>query len=78
MLDENGIEKEAQIITVIEVDNKEYVIYSIEKDTDNDNIYVKELFTDNMGNKNIKDIEENNKEKIFNIVKELINEVGSE
>ena len=32
--DENNIEREATLITVVEVDGKEYVIYSIDRDAE--------------------------------------------
>lgn len=78
MLDENGTEKEARIITIIEVDNIEYVVYAIDKDNESDDILVSEIVIDENGNKSIKSIAEEKKDKIFNIVKELINEVGNE
>ena len=33
ILDENNIEREADVVTVIEVEGKEYVVYSIDTDS---------------------------------------------
>ena len=43
MKDENGNEKEAEIITVIEIDNKEYVIYAVNKNEESDNIFASRI-----------------------------------
>ena len=38
--DEKNVERDATLLTVIEVDEKEYVIYSIDRDEENVNIFV--------------------------------------
>ena len=55
--DENNIEREATLITVVEVDGKEYVIYSIDRDAENVNIFVSALKKDLNGNDIIVDID---------------------
>lgn len=73
MFDENGNEKEAEIISVIEIDNQEYVIYSINKDEENDNIFASRLLKDELGNMEIKSItDDSEKEKVFEVIKELL------
>lgn len=73
MKDENGNEKEAEIITVIEIDNKEYVIYAVNKNEESDNIFASRIIKDENGNNVIKSIEnQEEKEKIFEIIKELL------
>ena len=73
VVDENNVEREATLITVIEVEKKEYAIYSIDRDEENVNIFVSELIKDENGHDILKDIEDlSEKEKITQIVKEII------
>ncbi len=71
--DEKNVERDATLLTVIEVDEKEYVIYSIDRDEENVNIFVSELKKDSNGNDIIVDIEdENEKIKLNEIVRNII------
>ena len=73
MIDENGNEKEAEIITIIEIDNKEYVIYAVNKNEESDNIFASRIIKDENGNDVIKSIEnQQEKNKVFEIIKELL------
>lgn len=73
MIDENGNEKEAEIITIIEIDNKEYVIYAVNKNEESDNIFASRIIKDENGNDVIKSIENREeKNKVFEIIKELL------
>lgn len=73
MIDENGNEKEAEIITIIEIDNKEYVIYAVNKNEESDNIFASRIIKDENGNDVIKAIEnQEEKNKVFEIIKELL------
>ena len=73
MIDENGNEKEAEIITIIEIDNKEYVIYAVNKNEESDNIFASHIIKDENGNDVIKSIEnQEEKNKVFEIIKELL------
>ena len=73
MKDENGNEKEAEIITIIEIDNKEYVIYAVNKNEESDNIFASRIIKDENGNDVIKSIEnQEEKDKVFEIIKELL------
>ena len=73
MIDENGNEKEAEIITIIEIDNKEYVIYAVNKNEESDNIFASRIIKDEKGNDVIKSIEnQEEKNKVFEIIKELL------
>ena len=68
-----NVERDATLLTVIEVDEKEYVIYSIDRDEENVNIFVSELKKDSNGNDIIVDIEdENEKIKLNEIVRNII------
>ena len=71
--DEKNVERDATLLKVIEVDEKEYVIYSIDRDEENVNIFVSELKKDSNGNDIIVDIEdENEKIKLNEIVRNII------
>jgi uncharacterized protein YrzB (UPF0473 family) len=73
MIDENGNEKEAEIITIIEIDNKEYVIYAVNKNEESDNIFASRIIKDENGNDVIKSIEnQEEKNKVFEVIKELL------
>ncbi len=72
IVDEHGIDREANIICKFSIEDKDYVLYSIERDVENDNLFVSKLFNNNDGTSNIVDIEdENEKNKIGEVVKEL-------
>lgn len=76
VIDENNNEKEAEIITIFEHNNKEYVIYSINKDNENVDICVSKLEKDKEGYSIFKDItDKEEKEAIDNIVKEVIDQI---
>ncbi len=73
VIDENNIEREASLITVIEVDKKEYAIYSIVRDENTVNIFVSQLLKNEDGKDVLKNItDEREKEKIDKIVKDII------
>ena len=72
IVDENNIEREAKIITTIKDNGFEYVIYVIDRDNDNSNIFVSRLVTTTDGVKfdNIEDV--NEKKRIDDLVKDMI------
>lgn len=73
IIDENNVEREATVITVIEVDGKDYLVYSIDRDHENVNIFASLLKKDASGNDIIVDIEdENEKSKVNKVVREVI------
>lgn len=73
IIDENNVEREATVITVIEVDGKDYLVYSIDRDYENVNIFASLLKKDMNGNDIIVDIEdENEKMKVNKVVREVI------
>ena len=43
VIDEHNIDRVANVICAIDVDGSDYVVYSIERDSDNDNIFVSKL-----------------------------------
>lgn len=71
--DENNIERKATVITVIENEGKEYVVYSIARDEHNVNIFVSRLAKDSAGNEVIVDITDaNEKARLNELVREII------
>lgn len=73
VIDEHGIDRNANIICSIDVDGSDYVVYWIERDNDNDNVFVSKVLKNNDGTSNMVNIEDSiEKGKISEIVKELI------
>ena len=75
MYDENGQEKEGIVISVIEVLGQEYVIYGVEEDNDNYNVFVSRLEKDNNGDGQIIPItDKEEKDRVNDIVLDLLKE----
>lgn len=73
VVDENGIEHTAEVITAFSYKEKEYLIYSIDKDEENANILVSRLVKDSEGYDIIKDIDgDNERVDVQNAVKEIL------
>lgn len=73
VIDEHNIDRTANKICVVDVDGSDYIIYSIERDSDNDNIFVSKLLSNINGTSNMINIEDSmEKEKMVSLVKELI------
>ncbi len=76
VINENNNELEAEIITVFNYKDKEYVIYSINNDNDKVDICVSRLEKDEKGYSILKDIiDSKEKEEIDNAVKEIIDQI---
>lgn len=76
VINENNNEIEAEIITVFNYKDKEYVIYSINNDNDKVDICVSRLEKDEKGYSILKDIiDSKEKEEIDNAVKEIIDQI---
>lgn len=76
VIDENNNELEAEIITVFDYKEKEYVIYSIDKDEDNVDICVSLLEKDSNNYPIFKDITDSKEKKeIDRVVKEIIEQI---
>lgn len=76
VMDENGIEKEAEIITSFNYKEKDYIVYSIDKDEQTTNVFVSKLSKDNEGYDVIEDInDEIERNEIQNVVKEILSKV---
>lgn len=72
LVDEHNINREAKVITMIEYEGTEYVVYSIDRDEENANIFVSKLVKegDYLLLNEIQSVDI--KEKIDNVVKEMI------
>ena len=76
VINENNNEIEAEIITVFNYKDKEYVIYSINNDNDKVDICVSRLEKKKKGYSILKDIiDSKEKEEIDNAVKEIIDQI---
>ena len=72
LVDEHNINREAKIITILEYEGTEYVVYSIDRDEENANIFVSKLVKEG-DHLLLDEIQSTDvKEKIDNVVKEMI------
>ena len=72
LVDEHNINREAKKITMIEYEGTEYVVYSIDRDEENANIFVSKLVKEG-DHLLLDEIQSTDvKEKIDNVVKEMI------
>lgn len=69
IIDENGIEREAKIITTIKENGIDYVVYVINRDGDNSNIFVSRLVS---GVEFVDIVDKEEKERLDGIVKNII------
>ena len=73
VIDEHNIDRVANVICAIDVDGSDYVVYSIERDSDNDNIFVSKLVKNINETSNVVNIDDSmEKDKLSSLVKELI------
>ncbi len=73
VIDEHSIERTANVICAFDIDGSEYVTYWIERDAENDNVFVSKLLKNLDGTSNMVNIEDTmEKSKISDTVKELI------
>ena len=65
----NGQLKEAEVLKIISIDNREYVIYSVKKNDEDSNIMASEIVKDIEGYDKLIDIEDLSiKQKVLDIV----------
>ena len=73
VIDEHGIDREANIICGFNLSGQQYVLYWIERDSDNDNLFASKLLKNNDDTFNMINIEDAmEKSKISDIIKQLI------
>lgn len=72
IVDEHGIDRTASVIFSIDVSGSDYIVYAIERDNENDNIFVSKLIKNIDNTSNLMNIEDSmEKENISNLVKQL-------
>ena len=77
VLDEAGNEVEATIINVIEVNNQEYLLYSIDVNDEDANLYVNKIIKDENGEEDIVPIEDDiERNVVFEQIKKIMNEMN--
>ena len=76
VLDENNIEHTAEVITAFSYKEKEYLVYSVDEDEENSNIFVSRLVKDNEGYDVIEDIDDEiERAEVQNAVKEILSNI---
>ena len=76
MIDENGQERNANILNIIEINNQEYIVYSLEKNEEEEEIYASKLIKNSLGEEEIIQIENEEERKlVFETIRELIDEL---
>ena len=75
VLDENGNTVEADVIDIIEVDGKEYLLYSVDVNEEECDLYINRIVKNSNGEDDIIPIEdEEEKRRVFGILKDLMEE----
>ena len=73
IIDEHGIDRDARILCGLKIENVNYVLYAIERDSENDNLFVSKIINNFDGTSNMINIEDSlEKNRINSIVKELV------
>lgn len=73
VMDENNNQIEANVINVLEIDGENYVLFSVDADDENANLYVNKIITDTNGEDSFISIEDDReREHIFSVVNEII------
>ena len=65
VLDENGNEKEARVLNVVEIDGQEYLLYTVEENEEEENLYVNKIIKNENGEEDLAPIEMKKKDKAF-------------
>ena len=73
VLDENGNEVEARIINIVEIDEQEYLLYAIDKNEEEESLYVNKIIKNENGEEDLAQItDEEEKKNVFEILREAI------
>lgn len=74
--DEYGNNLKGKALNIIEIDGIEYLLYSVSVSSEEDSLYIKKIIKDENNEDNLIDItNEQEKEKVFNIIREYINNI---
>lgn len=75
MQDENGVQLEVEILTILQIDGIEYAVYSIDKDNTTSDVYAGRLVKDQNGQEGIFGIDNvEEKKRVFGIIDRMIRE----
>ena len=73
IVDEHGIDRDANVICGLKVSGADYVLYSIERDGDNNNLFISKVMNNFDGTSNMINIEDTmEKTRLNDVVKELV------
>ena len=76
MIDELGNEREANILNVVEINNQEYVVYSISKNEEEESIFASKIIKDELGNEDVVPIQDEEEKRIvFDTIRDIINDL---
>ena len=79
VIDEHNIDRDANVIFALDLEGSEYVVYSIERDEESNNVFVSKVVKNIDGTFNLANIEEEfEKESLSKIVKDLISKAVSD
>lgn len=73
MRDESGIEREARILNIVEINNQEYVVYAVSKNDDEESIFAQKIVRNQNNEEEIIPItDEEEKRIVFSSIKDMI------
>lgn len=72
MFDEDGIERVAKIITEVEVDGQDYIVYALEVENEQDKIYVSKM----VGEEIVDIVDPNERQIVNKSVIDLLNDMS--
>ena len=76
LLDENGNEVQGRIINIVEIDGQEYLLYSVDTNEDEENVFVNKIIKDVNGEDEFVAIEDEEERKyVFDTLKEMIDSI---
>lgn len=78
MFDENGIEREINILYELQINDNNYLIYSLARDNDNENVYASKIIIIN-GEEQLIDLEtEEERQQVMNAVYQSMNSINNQ
>lgn len=73
MRDESGIEREARILNIVEINNQEYVVYAVSKNDDEESIFAQKIVRNQNNEEEIIPItDEEERRIVFSSIKDMI------
>ena len=78
MFDENGIEREINILYELQIKDNNYLIYSLGSDNDNENVYASKIININ-GEEQLIDLEDEvERQQVMNAFYQLMNSINNQ